>query len=140
MYNIEKLDYGYKLTFAGKLDKDEMAQWLEESEQVLSNQDGNFTVFIDMREMQPASQVIQKFFLRGQTLFRKKGMERSAVILNSPAVKMQFKRIAVQSGIFDGERYIDATTTSDWEEAGLGWVVDAVEPTARTRATLIGCP
>ncbi|MBU8932448.1 MAG: hypothetical protein KOO62_00430 [candidate division Zixibacteria bacterium] len=139
MYNIEKKDYGYKLIFAGELHKDEMDQWLKESEQILSSQEGNFAVFVDMRKMQPASQVVQKFFQRGQSLYCRKGMERSAVILSSPALSMQFKRIAVQSGIFDGERYIDASTTSDWEEIGLSWVSDSIEPGSITRTILTDC-
>jgi len=128
VYNIEKMDYGYRHTFGGELNKDEMAQWLEESAQILSDQDGDFAVFIDIREILPISQVIQKFFQRGQNLYSNKGMTQSVVIMNNPAVKMQFKRIAVQSGILASQRYIGAISNSLWEEAALGWVVENIEP------------
>ena len=140
MYSITQTDYGYKWTFSGELQKEEMAGWLEESERILAKQEGSFSVFVDMQSMQPASQVVQKFFQRGQILYGKRGMVRSVVILSNPALSMQFKRIAVQSGIYEGERYIDSSTNADWEEVGLGWVVDALEPTAHTRDILVNCP
>lgn len=136
MFSIDKTDYGYKLTFSGKLERLEMAQWLEDSESVLADHRGTFTVFVDMRNMEPASPMAQKFILRGQNLYSKKGMVRSVVILNNAALSMQVKRIATQSGIYEGERYIDSAHNPQWEEAGLGWLTECIEPNPRRKKTL----
>ncbi|RKX28672.1 MAG: hypothetical protein DRP47_03685 [Candidatus Zixiibacteriota bacterium] len=130
MYNIEKKDYGYKLTFAGKVDKDEMARWLEEIEHILSKQPGSFTVLMDIQNLQPVSQIAQKFFRRGQMLLEKRGLTRSAVVLSGSTLAMQFKRLAVQSGIFDKERYVDIVNNPQWEEVSLGWLTESIEPDA----------
>ena len=57
----------------------------------------------------------QKIMVEGQGLFKKAGMERSCVILQSATVAMQFERLAHASGIFAFERYINAAQKPDWE-------------------------
>lgn len=64
----------------------------------------------------------------GQKLFKQKGMTRSVVILNSPIVTVQFKRIAKETGIYNWERYLDASSTPDWEQKGRRWLTDGIDP------------
>ncbi|MEA2030508.1 MAG: hypothetical protein U9N55_02775 [candidate division Zixibacteria bacterium] len=132
MYNIEKKDYGYKMTFSGSLTKEEMAEWLEKIEKILPGEQESFAILMDIRKLQPVSQVVQKFFRRGQMLLEKQGMVRSAIVFDSPAIVMQFKRLAIQSEIFDKERYIDTSSTLQWEDASNGWVTESIEPTIYT--------
>ena len=55
-------------------------------------------------------------------------MVRSAVILSSPVIAAQFRRIGGETGIGQWERYIDASTEPDWEEVGMNWLLHAIEP------------
>jgi hypothetical protein len=81
-----------------------------------------------MRNLKPLPPDAQASMEEGQKLYKQKGMERSVVILNSASLTMQFKRIAKETGIYEWERYVDASKTADWEKVGLDWVKKGVDP------------
>jgi hypothetical protein len=128
MYKIEKTHYGIKLTFAQTISKEEMAQWVLDSEQFLIDFPSEFGVFVDMRELKPLTLEAEREMNKGQRLFKEKGMIRSVVILNSAIVTMQFKRIAQQTGIYEWERYINAKAEPNWQRMGENWLIKAVDP------------
>lgn len=128
MYLIEKTDYGLHLTFGGRILEEEMAAWVEESSQLLNKQRGKFSVFVDMRTLDPIASEAQVQMQKGQRLYKQKGMERSVVILDNATLTRQFQRIARQTGILPWERYINASAVKDWETVGLNWIKSGVEP------------
>jgi len=131
MYKIEKKGFGFKLTFAGSIQADEMEAWLKDFAQALETQSGSYVVFVDMRTLIPLSREAQAFMQQGQILALRKGMLRSVVISKSPVTEAQFRRIGGETGIIRGERYIDATAVPDWEKAGLDWLLKGIEPGRR---------
>ncbi len=128
MYKIEKKDYGYRLTFNGFIKIDEMAKWVDESKQALTGQEGKFGVFVDMRGLNTLPQDSKVKMEEGQKLFKQTGMERSVVILDDAITTMQFMRIAQETGIYEWERYIDASKELNWDKAGLDWIKDGIDP------------
>ncbi|MBN1213011.1 MAG: hypothetical protein JXA92_10570 [candidate division Zixibacteria bacterium] len=128
MYKIEKKDFGYKLTFGGNMDLEEMTQWFNDSKEVLQTASRSFGVFVDMRELQLLEPDAQKEMQTGQRYYKRMGMKRSVVILDNPILTVQFKRIALQSGIYDTERYIDASSVPNWEEIGIDWINKGIDP------------
>lgn len=128
MYNIEKKDFGYKLTFADSINVDEMKAWVEESKKALIGSPAEFGVFVDMRTLKPLLPEAQTEMQNGQKLFKEKGMVRSVVIVASAVLKMQFQRIGKETGIYEWERYIDASSEADWEKIGIAWLKDAIDP------------
>jgi hypothetical protein len=128
MYKIEKNDAGFKLTFSGTTNKEELERWLKESENALKGIKGAFSVIIDMRTLVPLRPDAQALMVKGQGLFRAKGMQRSAVILNDAVVTGQFMRLAKESGIYAYERYIDASSDSQWHRHAEDWVRSGVDP------------
>lgn len=128
MYKIEKKDYGYKLTFGEFIDAIEMKQWLEESRTLLQSASTSFGVFVDMQTLKPLPREAQEFMQEGQKLYKETGMVRSVVILANVITKMQFQRIAKETGIYEWERYLDSATDMNWEQTGEKWIVEAVDP------------
>jgi len=128
MYRIEKANWGYHLTFGGSCPAKEIAKWLEESRKILADQVEEFYVFVDMRTIIPLSREAQVHIQEGQNLYKRRGMLRSVVILSSPVVAAQFRRIGGETGIGRWERYIDASTVPDWEEVGMDWLLKEVDP------------
>ena len=128
MYKIERQDYGFKLTFADFIKADEMRQWVEESKKALAGAPPAFGIFVDMRDLKPLPQDAQAAMQDGQKLYKQKGMQRSVVILNSTILTMQFKRIAKETGIYDWERYIDASSVPNWEKVALDWIKNEIDP------------
>lgn len=130
MYNIEIQDYGFKLTFGGSIGAAEMEAWLNDFKDVVSNSNDQFFIFVDMRTLIPLCEEAQVHMRQGQELARRMGMVRSVVILNSPVVAAQFRRIGGETGIGKWERYIDASSVPNWEDAGMDWLLEALDPTA----------
>ena len=130
MYSIEKKDFGFYLTFTGYIDDPEMKRWAEESHSNLQSVSSPFGVFVDMRNLKPLPDTSQKFMQDGQKEYKAKGMERSAVVVANAVTKMQFKRIAQETGIYDWERYIDEQSAPDWEKKAMDWIKDGIDPDA----------
>ncbi len=128
MYQIEKTDFGVKLTFSGFIQKEEMEKWVKESESTLRSMPGKFSVLIDMRQLKPLPKDAEAEMQKGQKLFKDKGMQRSAVILSSSLTTMQFRRIAKETGIYEWERYFDASTEPNWEAASKDWLARSIDP------------
>ncbi len=128
MYSIEKKPYGVKLIFGEFIQQPEMAEWVKESEQIIPTLSGGFGVFVDMRTLKPLPQDSQEEMEKGQKLYKQHGMVRSVVVLDNAVTTMQFKRIAKKTGIYEWERYIDASATPNWEKAGEDWIVKAEDP------------
>jgi hypothetical protein len=128
VYKIEKTDLGFHLTFAGDMTKDEIEKWYEDSEQALTGQQAPFGVIIDMRTLAPLPVEAQGVMVRGQSMYRSRGMQRSCVILDDAIITIQFMRLARQSGIFKYERYIDASAHRDWLAKARNWVRHAIAP------------
>ena len=128
MYKIERTDFGVRLIFDGFMKQEEMAKWVAESEQFVKSLPPKFGVIVDMRGLKPLTAEAEKEMQNGQKLYKKSGMERSAVILSSAVVTMQFKRSAQETGIYQWERYIDASKVANWEEVAKKWLVNAEDP------------
>lgn len=111
----------------------EAALWRQEFCEYLKQTPEKFGVFVDMRTLEPLTPRGQKEFEEGQRQARESGMTRSAVILANSTLTYQFKRIALQSGIYDWERYIDESTEPEWEKVGLDWVINGIDPDADLR-------
>ena len=128
MYTAEKTDYGMKFTFGGLFSAEECRDWLKEAGQLLDDSDGDICVFVDMRTLAPLDAEAQDVMQEGQRLYREGRMLRSVVILNSPVIRMQFQHIAHDTGIYKWERYIDASQTPNWEQVGLDWLLNGIDP------------
>jgi len=128
MYEIEEQSWGYRITFGRITTSNELLRWIRESEKILDNKQGEFFVFVDMRTLVPLDKKAQEAMREGQSFYRRKGMLRSVVILSSPVIAAQFRRIGGETGIGRWERYIDASTVADWEKVGMNWLFNAVEP------------
>ena len=76
----------------------------------------------------PLTPDAQAVLVEGQGLYKRAGMERSVVILNSPLMTMQAKRISKGSGIDAFERYIDASNDENWRKHAVAWVKFGVDP------------
>jgi hypothetical protein len=105
-----------------------MARWVDESQKIIPSLPAKFGVLVDMRDLKPLPQDAEAEMQKGQKIYKSKGMERSAVILQNAIATNQFKRIAQETGIYQWDRYIDASKAMNWEEAGRRWIVNGVDP------------
>lgn len=128
MYSIEKKPFGFKLTFGGFMEKEELERWRKEFVQVLPKPAAKFGIMVDMRTLKPLPADAQEVMVAGQQSAREAGMERSAVILSDVVTTMQFRRLAKASGIHTWERYINASESPKWEQQAMDWIGKGVDP------------
>ncbi len=129
MYSVDETNYGYRLFFADRIPADEMQRWFEDSKKILGNQKHEFfSVLIDMRNIRPLDVEAKAIMEKGQVFYRENGMQRSAVIMNSNIVALQFVKIGKTTMIGQNERYIDANQYPDWEQRALRWLESGQEP------------
>ena len=128
MYKIDRTDYGLRLTLAGSMSSDEIRRWERDVVVALHGLERPFGVFVDMRQLAPLADEDQGGFMHAQIRARQLGMRRSVVIVESARVAAEFERIARQTGIHVYERYIHAVDDPHWEQRGLDWVIDGIDP------------
>ena len=128
MYAIESTAFGFRLTFSGNMSVEESEKWLVDCSRSLASALAKFGVLSDMRSMGTLLPKCQDILVRGQRAFRARGLERSAVVASKGYVLTQLKMIALTSGIYQGERYLDAMARRDWESEALAWIVAGREP------------
>jgi hypothetical protein len=104
-----------------------MFEWSKEAARQLLHQVGQFGVLVDMRHLEPLPADAQQHLQAGQRLFKTKGMQRSAVVLQDAIIALQFKRIARETGIDQCQRYIDASSPG-WEMKANGWITAGLDP------------
>jgi hypothetical protein len=128
MYKIQEQPYGFRVELGGSITVEEAARWLVDLKVTLADLEAGFKVFVDMRTIIPVSKEAQAYIQEGQILCRETGVKRSVAILSSPAVAAQFRRLAGDTGVAAGERYVDASIVSNWEEVGMNWLLNAIDP------------
>jgi hypothetical protein len=128
VYKIEKKEFGFKLIFGDFIEAAEMKAWVEESKIKLQTARSPFGIMVDMRTLKPLPVETQPLMEEGQKLYKAKGMARSAVILNELITKMQFQRLAKKTGIYQWERYFDASSEPNWEKKALDWINKEIDP------------
>lgn len=128
MYAIDKTAYGFKLTFSGFIQMPEMQKWYDEIIGKLPKTPSKFGILVDMRTLKPLPPDAQAILVKGQQACKKSGMERSSVILDNLTTTIQFKRLGKESGIYEFERYIDASANAGWEQTGVKWVTSGADP------------
>jgi len=109
-----------------------MAAWVEASQAALAQAPQAFGVLVDLRGLKLLSNESKALMQDGQKRYQAAGMVRSAVIMDSMLLTLQFKSIAKETGIYAFERYLSAIKTPDWEQLALAWIVEGVDPDGRT--------
>lgn len=110
------------------MEKAELREWRADSREALTDSPSSFGVVVDMRELAPLADDAQEVMVEGQLEYREQGMERSAVLVESAVTKMQFTRLAKESGIYEWERYVDAESWDDPTAVARRWIDDGVTP------------
>ena len=128
MYEFSQQQGYIKLTFKGHIGEEEMREWMEGTLASFDQPNHPRHVMVDLREMivlpkqaLPTLETVQRKALAS-------GMIRSALIVKSAIIQMQFERVAKATGIFAKERYFSAETAPNWEKAAEAWILHGTEP------------
>ena len=128
MYQVSQTRGYVKISFSGRIGVDEMKEWLDASRTALSQPNPPNLVMVDLRELNGLTKDTLDMLAMGQREAKESGLKRSAVIVKSTIIQMQFERMAKTTGIFEKERYISAETNPNWEKVAEAWILHGTEP------------
>ena len=128
MFKVEKTDFGVRLKISGLIEIEEVKKWKDEMLKALDKVKDPFNVFGDIQGFKPGSEDVQKIFVEVQKAYKDKGMKKSVVITDSTITKIQLKRTAKESGIYEWERYISSENNPKWEQQALDWITKNIDP------------
>lgn len=129
MYKFEIKNYGFKVTFSDFLHKEDVQAYKDELAKTLDVLPEKFGILVDMRTMKPLAPDSQETLTSSQQLVANR-LTRSATVVDSAIINLQFKRLSKQSGVIDSKRFIDASKTPDWEQKAVDWITDGIDPQA----------
>ncbi len=127
MYEIEVTDFGFKVTFSGHLAPEQAQGYKDELIILMQTLPEKFGILVDMRNLKPLGAESQAIITSSQGLVADR-LTRSATVVNSTILFMQFRRLSKVSHVIDTKRFVDASKTEDWELVGTNWIVDGVDP------------
>ncbi|MCP4705375.1 MAG: hypothetical protein GY865_12285 [candidate division Zixibacteria bacterium] len=128
MYKVDKTEYGFRVAIMGDFNEDEMNQFQCEVESFRSELPEIFSGFIDARKVIAFDKDSKKSLKILEESFKKMGCQRYAVILQSPVLSAQVRQIAFESENDEGERQINSLKYENWEQLGLDWVINGIDP------------
>lgn len=128
LHKFEITSFGYRLTLGGKVTLPEATQLKTELADLLAIIRKPYGVIADVRTVIPFSPEVKTLIRECEQMSKEAGLQRRAVIFQSPVVAGQATQLSFQSKTDDIERRIDASLTDNWEELALAWIVDGVEP------------
>jgi len=126
MYDIERTDYGVRVTLSGQLDEAEAQAFIREFEPIAESLAEGFSVFADLRDMEAFPPEVGEQIAGLMAFSQRQGMERSATVVQTATTSLQMEQLVEQAGI--DERVIDATAVDDPEQTAIEWVRDGIDP------------
>jgi hypothetical protein len=133
MYTMERTSYGLFIEVRDTLSKADAEQWVEDLKAAITDINGEFGAFADLRKVLLLSPESKDAVQAGEIHARKHGLVRSVIILSDEVTALQMKGIARLSGIYEWERYIDASAVENWEQIGLDWVIHGIDPDEKSQ-------
>lgn len=133
MYEVKETEYGLYLRIIGEVSLDESKAILSEVRVIFERRETGICAFADLQKMELLSLETQAVCVEIQKMLIELGVKRVVTMLGNATVAHQFKRLSLQSGLFDFDRYIDVSINPDWEEIGLRWMNDGIDPDADRR-------
>lgn len=133
MHEVKETEYGLYVEVTGLVSLDQSIVIMAEMRQIFESRETGICVFANLQKMDLLTEETQAVLLKIQRHCVNSGVKRVAVILGNATVAHQFKRLSLESGIYDYERYLDASSDPDWETKGLKWITEGIDPDAALR-------
>jgi hypothetical protein len=124
----EPAAFGLRTTIYGFFTIDEANAWRKDYERIVPGLGSGFGQLVDLRDRKAYPPEVNEVIQDVMRYVREQGMTRSAVVLSSAMTKMQISRLAKETGMFEYERYFDASADKDWERKAIDWIEKAVDP------------
>jgi hypothetical protein len=122
-------EFGIRVYAPGYITPKEMRIWFEELKPKVQALGGKpFGLLSDIRTQRANPPESQEVLKEALIWLRHQGLTRSVVVLDSMVALIQTLRLSKVAGLYDTERYLDASKEPDWEQKALDWLTRSVDP------------
>jgi hypothetical protein len=124
-------EYGLRTTAPGFITPPEAQAWFSDLQaKVAAKRGKSFGLIVDIRGQKANPPETQAIINKAMQWLKQNGLQRSVVVLDSAVARVQIMRIAKETGMYEYERYMDASKDTKWEEKALAWIVHGTDPDA----------
>ena len=128
MYKIERTFFGCHITLAGSITETEAREYVGELERQRSAGYRSQAAIVDARELIPPEPNALEILNLPYQMAKETDLQRLAVIVKSPVVKVQTIQSAYQWKTDDIIRIFDASKLDNWQKLSLDWAAHGIEP------------
>jgi hypothetical protein len=121
--------YGYRTMITSPFTLADAAAWFEDMQRAVGAPHP-FSQLIDLRDSRTSSEDDAGVIGTAMRWARHQGLVRSAVVVSSVVTTLKINRLARAAGVYEGERYVDASGDPHWEAKALAWIEQGIEPEA----------
>lgn len=131
MHQIEKRPYGFKISFEGFFQGQDVDRFAADMKRQVAGKSGEFAVLVDLQQSRTFPPEAQAGLMEIIGYCAEKGMNRNVIVVNSAISKIQANRLAREAGVVD-IRFLDAAEVDDWEKVAEDWLIRGKEFEAMT--------
>ncbi len=126
MYKIRIASYGLNITISGRVDLAEVKRYSAELEVLFTRSSQPMGVLVDVRDLIPPTPEVLQVFQEVEEFVKRCGLTRMALVIASPVIEGQAKRIGLKSKLHDSTLYVDAIANPNWEAEALSWIKQGI--------------
>ena len=128
LYRLQREFFGLRLTLGGEITVADIVKLKKELATLLTTLNQPFGSIADIRTVIPPKTDVKEMLGECEQMTRVAGLQRRAIVFQSPVVGNQARQLSFKSNTDSLERQINANLTDDWEKLALDWVVGGIEP------------
>lgn len=127
MQRVIMRDYGMEVVLGDPVDRAQVEELLAEIASKVPPPGGTFGVLVDARRARAYATTTQALLKSAILLLLEHGMRRRAVVVTSPVLALQSRRLARETGTLAWTRWIHAAGHPAWHTAALDWLVHGID-------------
>lgn len=128
MYKIEQTFFGYHVTLAGLITEAEARGYVGELQRERSSGHISQAAIVDIRELIPPESGVLEILTLPFQMAKEAGLQRMAVIVKSPVVKIQTIQSVFMWKTDDITRIFDTSKLDNWQKLSFDWAAHGLEP------------
>lgn len=128
MYTVDATGDGLLVRLGGLVQEEEIAQMAAELERCAQAMGGEFELLMDVRSLHPLGEQAVIRLQGCQSELSRRGMGRSAVVLDDTFAMMYFAQLAQDCGVAELQRYFNASRQHDWRARARDWLRERIDP------------
>lgn len=126
--DFEATSYGVRITVSDPQSSEDLSRFTAQLRNGIGSRQ-TFGLLVDLRlQVTRRPKEEAAVIVDAMKTARSLGLTRSAVVASNAKTTFAIRQLAFSTGVYEWERYFDASTNSEWEKAALDWIENGTDP------------